>query len=641
MAVANELHLILKSSGEAQGAVRQMADQMGRMDGNVAKVGRGLDKQEGKLKTLSASWFKIGAAVTAAAAAVRGVMSMVEEGARAAALDAQIRAIEGAVLRVDALREGLRGVVDETTLQKQILLLERLGYTADQVRTMGAFTLTEAVRSGRDAADVLDQVARAFLTKEKETFKTLGFRVTDMDDALRQMSAAVDQVGDKLPEMAIKVQKAKARLENFWTDVTVATALGAAATLDALDSVSAGLADSFFAVTHGHDALVRQLSGGPGTGLIATTTRLSEELDKARVRVDNLNSGWAKDKEHLEDERRLRGNLVDMLRGSREIIRDVARAQLELNKKQEDSAEIARKLFKPQELLSSLFGDMAGQAYEAAVQIHQMAVATALLNMELLEAMRLAATGPGGVTRPPKPPKTSGGGGRPPAAKDAEPSAPYLDPSLLPLIARGSGVESAGATGVNPLDEAGEKIKGNNAAITTSFSDLAKSYAESASKVATAGDQMWSALGNLAGANNAKRVMEGFRKAQLATMAAYSAVAAVFEVAQAIGAFASKNYLEGALHLLSAINYAIVAGTNISQLANTSGVSTSGYGGGSSAPDSARESRFANPQIVVNINSDVPRGAWVVDAANEAGRDGYAFEDAVQRMAASGGSSGV
>jgi hypothetical protein len=165
---------------------------------------------------LLVTYGKMAIGIGAAVVAAQQLVKQLEAGGRAVALSQQIDSIAGAAEKVAAATAGLRGVVDETTIQAEILLLDKLGFTAEQLRTAGAFALTEATRTGRETVEVFKQVSRALVTGEKETFKTLGLRIVDINDAFVQMAAAADGAASSLDgNVSIAVQQLTTDLNNL------------------------------------------------------------------------------------------------------------------------------------------------------------------------------------------------------------------------------------------------------------------------------------------------------------------------------------------------------------------------------------------------------------------------------------------
>jgi len=130
----------------------------------------------------------------------------------------------------------------------------------------------------------------------------------------------------------------------------------------------------------------------------------------------------------------------------------------------------------------------------------------------------------------------------------------------------------------------------------------------------------------------------GSKKAEVAAIIATSAIKAIYEGAESIGSFALGNIPAGIAHAAAAVQYGIVAGSNIANFgALTKGTTTpkkdqgtpSGMGTGKASLSSQGTTPQAVAPVYVIFNGDVvgPSGnkQWLFDEINKGVRNGSRF----------------
>ena len=258
---------VAREQDKATASAGRHAAALNDGDKNAKKTAKSLD-------VLHSKWLKIAAGAAAAAIAVDRLTDAAVRGSQAADLDRQIRSIAGGMERLRALTEGTRGQVAETDLAKHVVLLSRLKMTVSEIRAAAGFAAVEAARSGNEVATVMEQVVRALVTGEKETFKTLGLLVRDIPDALRQMGAIAAQEASRIDSsLATSIRRVGADIANARSGIEAAWA-----------GVVEMLTDP--------DARVRREA--IAAGLSAQTVDLRMGLADLRAAIDTLSDkhGW-------------------------------------------------------------------------------------------------------------------------------------------------------------------------------------------------------------------------------------------------------------------------------------------------------------------------------------------------------------
>ena len=214
----SDLIIAIKGTDAASAVIRRVAQEQDKATASAGRHSKELNKSVSATDRIRLGWVKASVAIAGVGVAMSGIVRTIEEGARAISLERQIDQVEGLSRKVEALREGLMGTVDTTTLQGMTLVLQQ--FSEEQIEIAGRFALSFAEKTGQGVLSVMDRVRQAMLSGRATSFRAFGIDARNTAEALEAMAEAGESASAQLEgSMATAINRSRASLANLQSDV--------------------------------------------------------------------------------------------------------------------------------------------------------------------------------------------------------------------------------------------------------------------------------------------------------------------------------------------------------------------------------------------------------------------------------------
>lgn len=599
-----------------QKGTQGVATEADKATSAMSRIGGGLKSTAGAVGDVHTKLLGWGVAIAGALVGIQQVITAAREGAKDLQLSARIERM-GLGEEVEALRTGLAGTLDDTTINQMVILLDRAKVSLEDIGVIGEYARVEAARSGKQTAEVLRQIAEAFSTGELAGLR-MGKDVGSVMARMRmEVSSAAHTIGGDFVERLDQISASQA---NFWSAVNVTIAqLAVSASTSYDEMVKLHLAEK---------------------GIRGEEARLLLIREEAIEQVEKLELAHTAGFMSLE--------------AYNEKVADLALAAL----RADDALEA---YYRTQELGLSIARDLTTATDALAYSLGRVSTQGAAAALVLAGLQAGAQAGVTGATN--APPRPAGGrGGR--STGDPEAAAEYLRRQELGNAAAAAlqraRVTNEGAAGGRGNDQASQGgmvdargILGARDRNTLSAEDVASRetemwrqraevwawagdqfamfgdrYSQVAGSIAEAGVRMSMALSEGNTAEGALAASETLAKGLIKDGKWLAAFLAVLSAAKSVYYFAELDFWRGATYAAAAV--ALGGAAAWSGGRGGSGGSRSGQQGRGYVPppDYSRRERTEN-QAPINIyitgpSLDSPQFRRVVtDAARQGAREGY------------------